>query len=280
MALIDRGINKSDIILTYAENTIELAIVMIASTFMGTTMYPISPIANIYELQTLFETLDSVVVFTSQTKSPIIDKILNNSQKSKANVKSVFTVNGVFDNYTTFDELLKEGLNKSLPQIPYFAVEDPRKEISIILQSSGTTGVPKSLLISHYAFVAHLYQIDIKDIYTNKFNGQPVFGHITPFGCISGTGFLLGYIFSGFSVVIFREYNEELIMKSIETYQMNYLFITPVFGSALISGPFADKYDYSSLMYIYSSGAAFTESVGKAIVAKYDVLLQDCMILY
>ncbi|CAG2113941.1 unnamed protein product, partial [Medioppia subpectinata] len=277
MALIEREISKSDIILTFAENSIELAIVIMASVLLGTTLYPISPIANVYELEKLFETLDSLVVFTSQSKSNAMKTILNN-HKSKAAVKSVFMVNGVFDNYITFDELLKEGHNKCLPQIPYFAVKDPRNETFVILQSSGTTGVPKSQLISNYSVVAYLHAMksDIEsDFHKNNIDGQPVFGHITPFGCVSGISSLLGYIFCGFSVVIFREYSEELILKSIEKYHVHILFITPAFGSALILGPFAGKYDLSSLKVIISSGAAFTESVGKAIVNKYDVLLQE-----
>ncbi|CAG2172992.1 unnamed protein product [Oppiella nova] len=274
MALIERGITESDLILTFAENTIELVVVLFTAVLLGVTLYPITPIANVYELEKLFETLNSVVVFTSQSKSQIINKILGNNT-SKSNVKSVFIIDGTFDNYVTFDELLKEGLNKNLPQIPYFEVKDPEKEIFLILQSSGTTGVPKSTLLSHKAFVASIYSMINSGMNFDEFAEHPKFGHITPFGCITGMTFLYGYICCGVSVVTFRHYNEELIMKSIEKYKINFIMIVPAFGPLLVSGPLVDKYDLSSLGFVYTGGAHFPECTAKAIIAKYGVKFQE-----
>ena len=185
MSLIERGINKSEIIMTFAENSIELVIALIASILLGVTVYPVSPIANIYEMQTLLETLGSITIFASKTKTKIIEEVVNKSktnEKHKINVKNLIVLDGVYGNYPSFERLIsKEIINKSLNKIPYFDV-NPKKDIFFLLQSSGTSGIPKSVMISHFA-----YLMNIQQFAASKRVENPVYNHITPFGCISGS---------------------------------------------------------------------------------------------
>jgi hypothetical protein len=46
-------------------------------------------------------------------------------------------------------------------------------------------------------------------------------------------------------------------------------------GQKLVSGDFADKYDFSSLKMIITGGAAIGENISKAIVKKYNVIFRE-----
>ncbi|CAG2121860.1 unnamed protein product [Medioppia subpectinata] len=149
MALVAKGVQKSDTIMTFAANSIEHMITLFAGAFLGTTLYPISPNANLYEMESLLETLGSMAIFTSAAKADIIDQVLAKNKKIKT--KTVVVFDGVYNEFTTFADMLSKGNNQMLPKIPYFDV-DPNKDIFIMLLSSGTTGAPKSLMTSHVAF--------------------------------------------------------------------------------------------------------------------------------
>ncbi len=62
-------------------------------------------------------------------------------------------MNGNYDNYIPFEKLLEEGKDQILDRIPHFDV-DPKNYIFLLLRSSGTTGLPKTAIISHYRFIA------------------------------------------------------------------------------------------------------------------------------
>ncbi|CAG2107567.1 unnamed protein product, partial [Medioppia subpectinata] len=263
MALLEKGINKSDIILTFANNSIELVIAIFASIWLGTTICPISPIANVHEIESHLEKLDSLVIFTSTTKTEIISKALKNSKINDC-VKLITILDGTYDEYIDFCELLKLGSNQRLPTVPYFTV-DPVKDIFLMLQSSGTTGVPKSVLHTHYG-----YSLIVNyECWTP--GKKPVFGNITPFGSLSGSGFLFRFVTSGVPIVIYRALSEQLIVKSIEKYKITFMFITPPLGHRLIDGQLVDNYDLSSLQFVTVSGAAFSATVAKTLIHKFNV---------
>ena len=188
IALLNNGIEKSDIILTISENSIELVIALFASIFLGITIYPISPMSsNVFEMKTLLESLNSLTIFTSESKAEIIEKALNENN-NKMNVKNIIVLNGVYNNYRNFDELIKEGENQCLDKIPYFEVNN-ENDIFVLLQSSGTTGLPKSVMISHRAFMAVISHIlNIKLSFDNQ-----VYSQIISFASMAGMAFLFSY---------------------------------------------------------------------------------------
>ena len=273
--MIERGVTKSDIILTFSENTIELVIFLFASIFLGVTIYPVSPSVNVYEVDQLIESLGSIVFFTSKLKSEIMAKIFAN--KKKPNIKFVGILDGVYDNFVTLEQLLKEGKNKTLDTIPHFSIKS-KEELFSLLQSSGTSGIPKSVMASHRAFVANLMTMINADFDRSQYTSQPSFCLMSPLACGSGLITLIGYLALGVRVVMYRDYDPELILKSIEKYRIDLVSFVPAFAHKLVSGDLVDKYDFSSVKLMATTGAAIPEHICKAIINKYKgVVLQEGM---
>ena len=273
MALIERGITKSDIIMTYAENSIDLVIALIASILLGVTIYPISASDRIYEIQTLLQSLASITIFATKTTVKIIEKVLNRSkvnENQRINVRNIIVLDGVSDNYLSFEELMRKGLNKSLNRIPYFNV-DPKSDTFILLQSSGTSGPSKSVMVSHFAFALSIQTIDL-----NKKVLNPIFNQILPFGCRPGLPFLLANIAFGVPAVIDKEFSERLILKSIEKYRVNAMMSTPKLVYELIDEQNIREFDLSSLRFFYFSGAAIDTNAVQKLIDKFGVEFREC----
>ncbi len=68
-----------------------------------------------------------------------------------------FVIDRNYSNYISFKKLLEEGKDQILDRIPHFDA-DPKNYIFLMLRSSGTSGLPKIVMISHYNFVYSLLE--------------------------------------------------------------------------------------------------------------------------
>ncbi len=209
VALIKRGITKSDKICIFSPNTIPYSVLIFTSYFLGVTLVPFSPSIAAYELKKYIENLESVVIFTSVEKVKYFDEIIddhNSGKRDNLKIKSVFVFDANFGNYIPFERLLEEGKDQILDRIPHFDV-DPKSDIFLLLRSSGTTGLPKVTIITHYYFVSALTPYwTLKQL--NDLRVLMVF----PSGQIASSRFLYFWTSSGATVVLLEKFDEDLYL--------------------------------------------------------------------
>jgi acyl-coenzyme A synthetase/AMP-(fatty) acid ligase len=270
--LIKRGITKDDRFCILSPHNIRNTVLLLASYFLGATLVPIRLYLSVYEVKKDVENMESIVIFTSiqYTKhSEEIIKEYNESNNKNKKIKSIFVMDGNYKNYITFDELLEEGKNLVLDRTPHFDF-DPKNYIFLLLHSSGTTDLPKTLIISHYSFVTSLLEYWNSKQFDNL---RVLMAYID--GHIGGLLFLPVWMGSGATVVVLERYEEELWFQSVEKYRINLLFVFPANSYKLIRGELADKYDFSSVKLIYTGGAPFPGNVAEEIVKKYKVIFRE-----
>ncbi len=274
VALIKRGITKTEKFCIFSHNTIRYYVLVYASYFLGVTLMPFSPAYAIYELRKDIENLESIVIFTSVANTKYFDEIIedfNTNETHKQKIKSVFVLDGNHDNYIPFEKLLQEGKDQVLDRIPYFDV-DPKKDILLLLRSSGTTGLPKTAIISHYSFIA-----SVLDFWKSKqFDNIRVLLTLSS-GHIGTLLFQFVWFSSGATIVMLEKNEEELWLESVEKYRINLLFIFPAMGHKLVKGELADKYDFSSVKMMFTGAAPFPGNVAEDIVKKYNVIFREGM---
>ncbi len=268
VALLKKGITKSDIICCHSENNIPYAILIFAAHFLGITVTSAKPKNNIYELENQIINSRSTIVFTSAANAHISEKVLQ-----KGNVpliKWVFVFDGNYGTFTPFDDLFNSCNDEKLERIPHFAI-NPRKDICVIAYTSGTTGNPKGAILSHYSFVASL-----KTFMKLENESQDVVASYYPFGHVSGTLFTPMWISKGTTVIIHNKADEENILSSTEKYRVTLLPLFQSFGYKLIEGPLVDKYDLSSVKTMFHGGTHFPANIAKALIDKYKVRFVEC----
>jgi acyl-coenzyme A synthetase/AMP-(fatty) acid ligase len=242
---------------------------MFAIYFLGNTFTPVKPTNGVFELKNQIKDSGSTFIFTSLSNTHIVDKIVNDHNNSdlREQIKLVVVFDGTHNHFLPFTQLLSEGKNEMLQRIPFFEVS-PKEDLFTIVYTSGTTGLPKGAMITHYNAVAVLGNFNLWDFLRGSF--LKIAG-IYPFGHASGTITLPAWVSEGHTLVIYESLDEEVIVQSVEKYKIDILPLFPAFGHRLLDGDLKDKYDLSSLKFMTTGGSKFPENVAKGLIKKYNI---------
>src|SRR4051812_35820453 len=148
VGLSRRGFGKGDVLAIVSPNLPEYAFAFHGTALTGGTVTTANPLATADELAKQLN--DSGAVFLV-TVPAILDRALAAAAQSA--VREVF-VFGEADGATPFSALLAE--DGPLPEVAI----NPREDVVVLPYSSGTTGLPKGVMLTHRNLVANLCQME------------------------------------------------------------------------------------------------------------------------
>jgi acyl-CoA synthetase (AMP-forming)/AMP-acid ligase II len=149
-------------------------------------------------------------------------------------------------------------------------------DIALMLSSSGTTGLPKVVQLSHRAVVANLCQTAEVFPYAE---GERVLGLAPFFHAMGLIVVLLHALASGATVVTMPRFDPEEMLGAIERHGVSQVLIPPPVLKLLAHHPVVDRFDLSSLKIVGSGGApagadltrAATERLGCTCAEGYGI---------
>ncbi|WP_137844787.1 AMP-binding protein [Microbacterium sp. 2FI] len=146
---------------------------------------------------------------------------------------------------------------------------DPAVHVAVLPYSSGTTGIPKGVMLSHRNLVANVQQcranIDLRS--TDRVLA------VLPFFHIYGMTVLLNLALrQRASLVTMPRFDLVDFLTNIQTHQCTYLYIAPPIAVALAKHPIVDDFDISSVHTVFSGAAPLdgetAELAGRRINAR------------
>ena len=250
--LAARGFRKGDVFAIYSPNVLEYAIVFHAVSLLGGINTTISPLYTVGELSAQLR--DSGARYLV-TVPGCVEKA---EQAARASGVTEVFVFGETGRGTPFGSLFAEGAPP--------AVEiDPREDVVAIPYSSGTTGLPKGVMLTHYNLVANLVQsaavFDVHD-------GDVMLG-VLPFFHIYGMTVIMNLaLHVGATVVILQRFDLEQCLRVIQDYRVTFANVVPPIVLALGKSPLVDQYDLSCLRGLFSGAAPLKENLASAVSAR------------
>jgi len=232
------GFKEGSVLALIAPNCPEYAIVFYAVALCGGTVTTVNPAYGEEEIRSqLIASSATIAITNAENINKVELAIAQTSVKENISI----TAN---DSYRSLDDLKGDAITQ--------APLDTKTNIVVLPYSSGTTGMPKGVMLSHHNLVANLVQIN------NTVSYQPgeVALAVLPFFHIYGMQVVMGSLLAaGVTVVTLPRFDLEQVLSLIEKYKVTQFFVVPPIVLAFAKHPLIDSYDLSSLSKIFSGAA-------------------------
>ncbi len=144
---------------------------------------------------------------------------------------------------------LEDLYGEAIEQVPV----DPHQDVVVLPYSSGTTGLPKGVMLTHFNLAANLAQGDHALVYDD---GHEAAIAALPFFHIYGMQVLMnGLLANGVMVVTMPRFDLVQALELIQEHKVTRFFAVPPMVLALAKHPIIDNYDLSSLKVVFSGAA-------------------------
>ncbi len=248
--LQDQGIQKGDRVAILSANVPEYVVAFQGIAQAGAVVTTLNPLYKQRELLHQLEDCDATAIFTMRFLQTPVQSL----REHLPNMKHVWALEDVW-------ELAKE----SAPE-PRFVEIDPQTDLVALPYSSGTTGLPKGVMISHSNLVANVRQ-GLNTGYTNSYC---VYLDFLPFFHIYGlTVLVAGGFVCGATQVIMPRFDSQVCLDLVQRYKITNMFVVPPALLALANFPEREKFDTSTLEFIISGAAPLAPEIGQRAQSVY-----------
>ena len=244
-----RGFKKGEVFGILSPNCPEYAIAFHAVATLGGVVTPINPLYTRHEIA--HQLKDSGARFLVTLPS-CAEKASEAS--ADAGVEELF-VFGSAPGATSFDSLLVD--NGRAEQVAV----NPLEDLIALPYSSGTTGLPKGVMLTHHNLVANLCQMEgLRYFYETDtlICVLPLF-HIYGLVVVLNMG-----LYSGATVVMMPRFDLESFLKAIQDYDVSLAHIVPPIVLSLSKNPIVDNYKLPKLRTLFSGAAPLGEELTRA----------------
>jgi acyl-CoA synthetase (AMP-forming)/AMP-acid ligase II len=250
--LAKRGFGKGDRLSIYSPNVPEYAATFFGTIAAGGTAVMSNPLYTADELGRQLKDTGARLVITVPALAPRAQAAL---EPLGGGTVIVF---GDATGYLAFGDLLFDG---PAPVI----VCDPATDYAAFPTSSGTTGLPKSVMLSHRAIVANIAQC--KDIGGGMAGDHTV--AVLPFFHIYGMVVILCMVLRrGGCAVTMPQFDLEQFLALNARYRATEAYVVPPIALALAKHPMVAQYDLSSLRSVMSGAAPMGAELESACAAR------------
>ena len=249
--LAARGFKKGDVLAIYSPNLPEYAVVFHAVSTLGGINTTINPLYTVEELTNQLKDANARWMVT-------IGMFLDKAREAAtaAGIQEVFTLDGAPAS-TPFTDLMKHG------DQPPAVTLNPKEDLVALPYSSGTTGLPKGVMLTHHNLVANLCQVTGFTDPMVVSENSTVIG-LLPFFHIYGMTVIMNFaLYRGAKVVTMPKFELEPFLKLMQDYKVTHGYLVPPIVLALGKHPLVSQYDLSALKIIMCGAAPLGEGQAK-----------------
>ncbi|KAB8222228.1 hypothetical protein BDV33DRAFT_201722 [Aspergillus novoparasiticus] len=261
---------KGDVLALFTPNSIDTPVVMWGAHWAGGVVSPANPAYTTEELAFQLKNSGAKAVITQVPQLTVVreaakqanipeDRIIliGDKRDPEARLKHFTSIR----NISGATRYRKTKIN-------------PDKDLSFLVYSSGTTGVPKGVMLSHRNIVANSLQLAAGEAGHLTWNGgadgkgDRVLAFLPFFHIYGLTCLVHQTLYQGYQLVVMERFDIEKWCAHVQNYRITFSYVVPPVVLLLSKHPIVDKYDLSSLRMMNSGAAPLTHELVEAVYAR------------
>ncbi|CAH0547549.1 unnamed protein product [Brassicogethes aeneus] len=251
MFLQKNGIKKDDVIALFGPKHVHSVVSFISSHFIGAIPTCVAYDYPENDIKIILKSIEPKIIFTDSKCLTVLKEYLRD-----IGLSAKFIVFGdCEEGFNFFDIIKPQAGEENFEPVKI----DNIKNTAIIYYSSGTTGPPKPICISHYAMLANVINsfpkepdMEVLNHYQKQFsNGFRFLDHL-PLYWISGE--LSGWIQNGSTRILVEKFEALKFWEIVDKYKVNMTFIAPNSLMELSKCPKSEHLNVDSLCLIIVGG--------------------------
>src|SRR5437588_2719703 len=273
------GIEKGDRVIVMMLNCPEVIIAYQAIARAGAVIIPVMPLLKGPEVRYIAENSAAKVVFTSPVLLPLLGSALaevptvqhiistGNPEIQTTTAHSSGDVDSRSYVIHAYSDVVKQGESGAQHFLsPKGAVPVSEDDIAVILYTSGTTGRPKGVVLTHGSLISNALSGRGPERETrDEENSLAVLPLAHAYGILVANVFFL----RGQTIVAHPRFDTSAVLSAIERHRIASFAGVPAMFIALLFTPNTDKYDTSSLETCISGSAPLPKAVLESFEQKF-----------
>ncbi len=256
------GIRKGDVVGLVSPNLPDFPVVFYAAAAIGAICSTVNPIATAEEIGAQFADSEAVMIVTI----PELFAKCTAAAQIAGTVKEL-VVFGEAEGATPYSALFAHG------NVPPHVDIDPATDVAALPYSSGTSGIPKGVMLTHRNLVANLQQMQAVNAVLDS--DSTVLG-VLPFFHIYGMVVVMGgALRQGACIVSLPRFDLEQVLAVLQTHRIRMANVVPPIILAMAKHPLVANYDLSSLKYLFSGAAPLGADLAQACQQRLGLLVRQ-----
>ncbi|CAH0696592.1 unnamed protein product [Spodoptera exigua] len=243
------GLKTGDVIILMGAHHLDQAVPLYAALYLGIATATIDRTLLVGELEATFNNIKPKMIFCESEKVLDVKKAV-----SQSGLDSKIISFGASPDTMSFSEMMETCREEIDVDNFKLADFDPEETIAYLVSTSGTTGLPKSAIVTHMNMA-----ISGGYIFTSAKKFPPVQSVliVAPLQWLSALiNYVMGPIFNYWRIQSSAPYTTEHILELIKKYEPKFLISSPPMMATLMKAAAKENCEFSCFDVIYLGGSA------------------------
>jgi long-chain acyl-CoA synthetase len=253
-ALRGLGVKQYDRVCVFMTNRPEFVISFYAIARIGAVASPMNPSYKEREVAYQISNSEAVAIIVQNEMLPLVEAV----RHELPNLKLIISV-GAGDPHTTTGVLKFRDLIAQYPADPITGVNIEPDDLVALPYSSGTTGLPKGVMLTHRNLVCNHHQMTA----AGRISSKDCLMLFLPFYHIYGNMLMGGAMYAGAKCILMERFEPYECLRLVQEHKVTLFYAVPPVMVMLTNWSEINNYDLSSVRYTMCGAAPLAPEVAR-----------------